>query len=160
MSTGSDRLRPSAAHRTMRAFAINLCATSAILVVGTSLACAADDASRWDGDARSAVRLVAGAPPAGKTAATTTTTTLRAGVEVRLKPGWHTYWRYPGDAGVPPRFDFAGSQNVKSVDVLWPAPQPIREQGLIAIGYISDVIWPVLYRNVALFWMVVLNLKR
>ena len=33
---------------------------------------------------------------------------MRAGIEIRLKPGWHTYWRYPGDAGVPPRFDFAG----------------------------------------------------
>jgi DsbC/DsbD-like thiol-disulfide interchange protein len=141
MSTGFKRLRPTAAPHAMRAFAINLCATSAILVAGASLACAAEDASRWDGDARSAVRLIAGAPPAGKNA--TAATTLRAGVEVRLKPGWHTYWRYPGDAGVPPRFDFTGSQNVKSVDVLWPAPQPIREQGLIAIGYTSDVIWPL-----------------
>ncbi len=141
MSNGFDRLRPSAAPHAMRALAINLCATSAVLVVGSSLASAGDDASRWDGDARSAVRLIAGAPPAGKTA--TTTPMLRAGVEVRLKRGWHTYWRYPGDAGVPPRFDFAGSQNVKSVDVLYPAPQPIPEQGLIAIGYTNDVIWPL-----------------
>ena len=140
MSTGFNRLRPTAAPHAMRAFTINLCA-SAILAAGASLACAAEEASRWDGDARSAVRLIAGAPPAGKNAAATTT--LRAGVEVRLKPGWHTYWRYPGDAGVPPRFDFTGSQNVKSVDVLWPAPRPIREQGLIAIGYASDVIWPL-----------------
>jgi DsbC/DsbD-like thiol-disulfide interchange protein len=141
MSTALDRLRPSAAHRAMRALAINLCATSAVLVAGTGFASAGDDVSRWDGDARSAVRLIAGAPPAGKSAATATA--LRAGVEVRLKPGWHTYWRYPGDAGVPPRFDFAGSQNVKSVDVLYPAPRPIPEQGLIAIGYAGDVIWPL-----------------
>src|SRR5262245_3863782 len=142
MSTAFDQLRPSAAHSApMRAPAINLGATTAILVAGTSLACAGADASHWDGDARSAVRLVAGAPPVDKTA--TATTTLHAGVEVRLKPGWHTYWRYPGDAGVPPRFDFAGSQNVKSVDVLWPAPQPIREQGLVAIGYARDVTWPL-----------------
>jgi DsbC/DsbD-like thiol-disulfide interchange protein len=125
----------------MRATAINLCATSALLAAATSVAAAGDDASRWDGDARSSVRLIAGAPPSGKDA--TTTTIVRAGVEVKLKPGWHTYWRYPGDAGVPPRFDFAGSQNVKSVDVLWPAPRPIAEQGLIAIGYASDVIWPL-----------------
>ena len=68
---------------------------------------------------------------------------MRAGIEIRLKPGWHTYWRYPGDAGVPPRFDFAGSQNVKSVEVLWPAPQRIPEQGLVAIGYTGDVILPL-----------------
>ena len=40
----------------------------------------------------------------------------RAGIEIRLAPGWKTYWRYPGDSGVPPRFDFSGSRNVKSVD--------------------------------------------
>jgi len=68
---------------------------------------------------------------------------MRAGIELRLKPGWHTYWRYPGDAGVPPRFDFAGTQNAQTVDVLWPAPQRIREQGLLAIGYARDVIWPL-----------------
>jgi DsbC/DsbD-like thiol-disulfide interchange protein len=131
--SGFERLR-----RTAAPGAIGICALSLIAAGNAS---AAEDASRWDGDARSAVRLIAGAPPAGKNAAATTT--LRAGVEVRLKPGWHTYWRYPGDAGVPPRFDFTGSQNVKSVDVLWPAPRPIREQGLIAIGYASDVIWPL-----------------
>src|SRR5262245_979544 len=142
MSTAFNQLRPSAAHSApMRALAINLGATTAILVAGTSLACAGADASHWDGDARSAVRLVAGAPPVDKS--TTATTTLHAGVEVRLKPGWHTYWRYPGDAGVPPRFDFAGSQNVKSVDVLWPAPQAIPEEGLTVIGYTENVILPL-----------------
>ena len=127
--TGFDRLRRSAAPH-----ASVLCALS---LLGATSAAAADDASRWDGDARSAVRLIAGSPPADKTAS------LRAGVEIRIKPGWHTYWRYPGDAGVPPRFDFAGSQNVKSVDVLWPAPQRIPEHDLVAIGYSGDVILPL-----------------
>ena len=43
---------------------------------------------------------------------------FRAGVEIKLKPGWKTYWRYPGDSGVPPVLDFSESQNVKSVTVL------------------------------------------
>jgi DsbC/DsbD-like thiol-disulfide interchange protein len=68
---------------------------------------------------------------------------VRAGVEIRLKVGWHTYWRYPGDAGVPPQFDFAGSQNVKQVHVLWPAPQRLPEEGGISIGYARDVIFPL-----------------
>jgi len=97
----------------------------------------ADSASPWDGDARSAVRLIAGGRPSAQGAP------LRAGVEIRLKPGWHTYWRYPGDAGVPPRFDFAGSQNVKAVEVLWPAPRRLPEAGLDTIGYDRDVILPV-----------------
>src|SRR5262245_17363473 len=71
----------------------------------------AADASPWEGDARAGIRLVAGARARS--------VTVRAGIEIRLAPGWKTYWRYPGDSGVPPRFDFAGSENVKSVDVDW-----------------------------------------
>lgn len=107
----------------------------AALLWATGAAQAAD-VSHWDGDARSAVRLVAGSPPAAGAA-------LRAGVEIKLKPGWHTYWRYPGDAGVPPRFDFGGSQNVKRALVLWPAPQRILQEGGSTIGYLGDVIFPL-----------------
>src|SRR5437660_8042878 len=107
------------------------------LLVGTGAAPAADDVSRWDGDARSAARLIAASRPAGET------TLLRAGIELRLKAGWHTYWRYPGDAGVPPQFDFKGSQNVQGVEVLWPAPQRLPEDGGISIGYEHDMILPL-----------------
>jgi DsbC/DsbD-like thiol-disulfide interchange protein len=112
-----------------------LTACAMTLPLGAAVA-AAEDASRWDGDARSAVRLIAGSQPAGAAA-------IRAGIEVRLKPRWHTYWRYPGDAGVPPRFDFAASKNVKLVEVLWPAPRRIPEAGATVIGYDSDVILPL-----------------
>ncbi len=54
-----------------------------------------------------------------------TAKTYRAGVEIRPADGWKTAcWRYPGDAGIPPRFDFSLSTNVKSVTVRWPAPHP------------------------------------
>ena len=148
-----DRLRRTAAPlmtslRAMVLLGASLLGTSLLgtSLLGTSPALAGDDASRWDGDARSAVRLIAGAPAAGKNLRVRLAdkgSPVRAGVEVRLKAGWHTYWRYPGDAGVPPRFDFAGSDNVKAVTVLWPAPQRIPEQGLVAIGYVRDVIWPL-----------------
>jgi DsbC/DsbD-like thiol-disulfide interchange protein len=105
--------------------------------LGASVARAADEASPWDGDARSAARLIAG------TGAAVRGTPLRAGIEIRLGQGWHTYWRYPGDAGVPPRFDFAGSQNVKAVEVLWPAPRRLPEAGLVTIGYDRDLILPL-----------------
>src|SRR5258708_28777035 len=108
-----------------------------LVVLGAAGARAAEDVSPWDGDARSAARLIAGARPSGQGAP------LRAGIEIRLSRGWHTYWRYPGDAGVPPRFDFAGSQNVKAVEVLWPAPRRLPEAGLTAIGYDRDVIFPL-----------------
>jgi DsbC/DsbD-like thiol-disulfide interchange protein len=97
---------------------------------------AADEASRWDGDARSAIRLIAGTRAAGDAV-------IPAGIEIKLKPGWHTYWRYPGDAGIPPHFDFKGSQNVKSVEVRWPAPKRLPEGSVMTIGYDRDVILPV-----------------
>ena len=122
MMTGIDRRR--------------LLGAGSLLLFGTVGVPAADDVSRWDGDARSAARLIAGSQPKGADA-------LRAGIEIRLKAGWHTYWRYPGDAGVPPQFDFGESQNVKSVEVLWPAPQRLVEGGGVSVGYPSDVIIPL-----------------
>jgi DsbC/DsbD-like thiol-disulfide interchange protein len=112
--------------------------TCAALLSAANTALAADDASRWDGDARSAARLIAASRPVGGAAAL-----LRAGLEIRLKPGWHTYWRYPGDSGIPPQFDFTRSDNVRAVDVLWPAPQRLPEAGSISIGYDRDVILPL-----------------
>jgi DsbC/DsbD-like thiol-disulfide interchange protein len=110
---------------------------ASLLLMITAPAQAADDASPWDGSARSAIRLIA-APASGSPGAM-----LRAGIEIRLAPGWITYWRYPGDAGVPPRFDFSGSQNVARVTVLWPAPKGLSEGGSRSIGYSDDVILPL-----------------
>lgn len=111
-------------------------AAAVIAVAGVcGIAQAGDGASSWDGNDRAAVRLIAGSAGAEGF--------MRAGIEIRLKPGWHTYWRYPGDAGVPPRFDFTASQNVENVRVLWPAPRRITEQGMSVIGYTGDVILPL-----------------
>jgi DsbC/DsbD-like thiol-disulfide interchange protein len=96
------------------------------------------DVSAWDGDARSGVRLVTGG-----TRLEGSHSLLRAGVEIRLAPGWKTYWRYPGDSGVPPSFDFAKSENLKSVSVSWPAPEKIAEADGIIIGYRNNVLFPL-----------------
>jgi DsbC/DsbD-like thiol-disulfide interchange protein len=114
--------------------------TAAVCAAGVALgiahASAAEDVTNWDGDGRSGVRMIAGARPAGAAY-------LRAGVEIKLARGWHTYWRYPGDAGVPPQFSFDGSSNVKQVDVLWPAPERKVDNGGTSIGYSTDVIFPL-----------------
>ena len=71
----------------------------------------------------------------------------RAGVEIKLKPGWKTYWRYPGDAGVPPRFDWSGSENLAAADVKWPAPERfVDESGAKSIGYRGHIVFPILVR--------------
>ena len=69
--------------------------------------------------------------------------TQMAGLQLDLAPGWKTYWRSPGDAGIPPSFDWSGSQNVKSVAVHWPAPQVFEAGGMQSIGYHDQVILPL-----------------
>src|SRR5580692_5023491 len=78
----------------------------------------AQDASEWNAEAHTAARLIA-----GSLAKTSNATFLRAGIEIKLDPGWKTYWRDPGDSGVPPTFDFSSSDNVKSVTDEWPATE-------------------------------------
>src|ERR1700752_3273205 len=73
----------------------------------------AQDVSPWIKDTHSAVRLIAGSR-SGKV--------LLGGIGFQIEPGWKTYWRTPGDSGVPPRIDFTKSENVDSVTILWPAP--------------------------------------
>lgn len=66
-----------------------------------------------------------------------------AGIDITMAPGSHTYWKMPGDAGVPPVFSFDGSKNIARADVLFPAPSRITEQGLEAFGYTDHVVFPV-----------------
>ena len=122
--------------RLSRLIGITMFATSSLLAA-TAPGRAAD-ASSWDGTQPSAVRLVAAAKRLEHGQMI-----LRAGVQVRLAPGWKTYWRSPGDAGVPPQFEFAGSENVKAVAVLWPAPQRFLEDGITLIAYKGDVTFPL-----------------
>jgi DsbC/DsbD-like thiol-disulfide interchange protein len=66
-----------------------------------------------------------------------------AALDLRLAPGWKTYWRSPGDAGIPPSFDWAGSENVKSVRIHWPAPIVFHTNGMQSIGYHERLVLPV-----------------
>ncbi|MGN6287378.1 MAG: protein-disulfide reductase DsbD domain-containing protein, partial [Afipia sp.] len=69
---------------------------------------------------------------------------LLGGISFKLDKGWKTYWRTPGDSGVPPRFDFSKSENVEAVTVLWPAPQAFPDgAGGTALGYHNDVVIPL-----------------
>lgn len=66
-----------------------------------------------------------------------------AGVRISLAPGWHTYWRAPGDAGIPPQFSWSQSSNLKAVRVHWPRPEVFDQDGMRTIGYADDVILPI-----------------
>jgi DsbC/DsbD-like thiol-disulfide interchange protein len=95
----------------------------------------AEDASPWQRDTHSAVRLLAGSRSGG---------VLLGGIAIQLEPGWKTYWRTPGDSGVPPRFDFSKSDNVEAVTVLWPAPMKFDDgAGGFSLGYKKQVVLPL-----------------
>ncbi|HWZ36752.1 MAG TPA: protein-disulfide reductase DsbD domain-containing protein [Bradyrhizobium sp.] len=95
----------------------------------------AQDASPWQKDGHSAVRLLAGSRSGA---------VLLGGVAFQLQPGWKTYWRSPGDSGVPPRFDFSKSDNVEAVTVLWPAPQKFDDgAGGVSLGYHDQLVLPL-----------------
>jgi DsbC/DsbD-like thiol-disulfide interchange protein len=109
------------------------------ICVGAVPVARAQEASAWEGELHAAARLIAGtASPFGAAP------WRRAGIEIRLDPGWKTYWRYPGDSGVPPTLEFAGSENVESVTTLWPAPERFVDgAGGYSIGYHGDVVLPL-----------------
>jgi suppressor for copper-sensitivity B len=101
---------------------------------------AADAASEWFTTDQGRVRLIAASP------AVDGADGLSLGLEFRLASGWKIYWRSPGDAGYPPRLDWAGSTNLTAADVHWPAPRRFSVLGLETVGYANSVILPITAR--------------
>src|SRR6184192_3822295 len=100
-----------------------------------AIAVRAEDASPWQRDGHSAVRLLAGSRSGA---------VLLGGIAFQLEPGWKTYWRTPGDSGVPPRFDFSKSENIEAVTVLWPAPKKFDDgAGGHSLGYRDQIVLPL-----------------
>src|SRR5215470_11524610 len=90
----------------------------AIVLAATGLvapmAHAADPgASEWARTEQTSVRLVSA------TAAVGSSDSLRFGLQFTLKPGWKTYWRSAGDAGLPVTVDWTGSTNLANAAMAW-----------------------------------------
>ncbi|PCD76111.1 protein-disulfide reductase DsbD domain-containing protein [Pseudothioclava arenosa] len=66
-----------------------------------------------------------------------------AAIRILLDEGWKTYWRSPGEAGIPPQFDFTASENVAGVEVLWPRPEVFEQNGMRTLGYHDEVVLPL-----------------
>lgn len=66
-----------------------------------------------------------------------------AGLSIKLAPEWKTYWRMPGQSGIPPQFDWSASQNVKSVAVGYPVPGRFADGSGEIIGYHDEVVFPL-----------------
>ena len=67
----------------------------------------------------------------------------QAGILIELEPDWKTYWRVPGDAGIPPQFDWSGFANVETVNVEFPTPVRFKDASGEAIGYHDKVLFPI-----------------
>lgn len=65
-----------------------------------------------------------------------------AAVELQLEPGWKTYWRQPGDSGLPPSFDWQGSNNLEELTIHWPAPEAIHSGDELTLGYHDRLVLP------------------
>src|SRR6202166_426789 len=107
----------------------------AVFASSLAITARAQDASPWQRSGHSAVRLLAGSRSGS---------VLLGGIAMQLEPGWKSYWRSPGDSGVPPRFDFSKSKNIEAVTVLWPAPTKFDDgAGGHSLGYHNQIVLPL-----------------
>ncbi|RMF11698.1 MAG: hypothetical protein D6763_02360 [Alphaproteobacteria bacterium] len=108
-----------------------------VISLGAASSCVAASSS-WVEHDQASTRLIAAETGVPEEAAR-----LKFGWHVRLAPGWKTYWRSPGDAGLPPRFDWSGSVNVESVGIAWPVPERLTAFGYDTTVYSHEVVLPL-----------------
>jgi suppressor for copper-sensitivity B len=97
----------------------------------------ADPTSDWAATAQSKVRLITAVEGSGGAK------TVPLGLQFQLQPGWKTYWRSPGDAGLPASLDWSGSANLAGARLAWPAPRRFTLFGLDTFGYEDEVVLPI-----------------
>ncbi len=68
--------------------------------------------------------------------------TQMAALHLTLAPGWKTYWRAPGDAGIPPMITIHGG-GVDKVQFHWPTPDVFDDNGMRSIGYHDSLVLPI-----------------
>jgi suppressor for copper-sensitivity B len=121
-------------HAMLRARGLVGPATVLLLTLAASPAGAA--IGNWQGEGNAQVRLIAvGIDENGR---------IAAGIEIAIDPGWKTYWRSPGDAGVAPLIDFSGSTNLDGpVVVEYPVPHRLDDGYAVTNVYENYVVLPL-----------------
>jgi DsbC/DsbD-like thiol-disulfide interchange protein len=108
------------------------------VVALTAVHPAAASSSNWADSEGGRVRLVTtGKPDADGR--------LQGMLDIALKPGWKTYWRDPGDSGVPPQLDISASTNIAAAEMSFPAPQRHDDGYGQWSGYDHPVALPVTF---------------
>ena len=90
--------------------------------------------SDWEDLGGGSARLIAVLDPASNR--------VSGAVEIKLKPGWKTYWKNPGSSGIPPEFNFSESEGFAAGTVKFPTPQLISAAGAVFAGYKNEVVFP------------------
>ncbi len=65
---------------------------------------------------------------------------FQVGLRLQMAPGWHTYWKYAGDAGLPTRIDWSLPEGFEASDIVWPLPLGILEAGDIQVYAYKDEV--------------------
>jgi len=114
---------------------------AAVMALVCSTARAEDVASSpWSTNSQASVRLISATTGVGSAES------LQLGLQFQIKPGWKIYWRSPGDAGIAPSVDWAGSDNLGGTEIAWPAPHRFSYAGLETVGYENEVVLPIAAR--------------
>lgn len=108
-----------------------------LMVLLTAVGVAEAASGPWQGTPEVRGRLVAAVDATGAL------DRIPLGLQLELAPGWKTYWRSPGDAGLPPSIDWAGSANLAETRFHWPAPHRFTLFGLETFGYEGEVVFPI-----------------
>ncbi|MFY8106231.1 MAG: protein-disulfide reductase DsbD family protein [Elstera sp.] len=109
----------------------------AVLLLGMVAGPARAASTDWVGDQHAAVRLLSATDAVGGVDRVT------LALEFRFAPGWHGYWRTPGEAGLPPTLDWSGSQNLISADVRFPPPLRTTLLGIETFAYKTALVLPI-----------------
>ncbi len=99
-------------------------------------------ATAWESHEFARARLVSAVAAVGEL------NEIRLGLQFRLSPHWKTYWRSPGDAGLPAKIEWAGSENLAEAKVLWPVPERHTLLGIETLGYENEVLLPLLVKPI------------
>jgi len=97
-----------------------------ICLFAASALCAVAAVSPWAQSDGGKMRILALSDGAGK---------ITAILEIAPAPGWKTYWRDPGDAGMAPDIDLSAARNLKLVKISYPVPEISRDEGGRFFGY-------------------------
>ena len=62
------------------------------------------------------------------------------GLKLRMEPHWHTYWKNPGDSGLPTRIQWVLPEGWKAGAIQWPYPNPLPVGPLMNYGYEDEVV--------------------